>query len=217
MHTELMVLIEERILQYCESCTKPASALLRELERETHLKTLYPQMLSGPIQGKFLSLLSSMLRPNAILELGTFTGYSAICLAEGLSIGGVLHTIESNEELEPLIRKYITQAGLTDKVILHIGTAEEVVPSLDLVFDLVFIDADKPAYPAYYDLVFDKVRTGGFILADNALWSGKVLDANQDRETSGIHAFNLKVKNDPRVDNVLLPVRDGLMLIRKCV
>ncbi len=210
-----MHFIGEDIANYCEAFSKPQSDLLVELERETHLKTIYPQMLSGHIQGKLLSMISQMIKPEAILELGTFTGYSAICMAEGLPPNGVIHTIEMNEETEEMIRRFIVKSGFDQKIILHIGKAEEIVPKLNQTFDLVFIDADKEAYPDYYDLVFDKVNRGGFILADNALWSGKVLNENQDKETSGIHAFNRKVMNDDRVDNVLLPIRDGLMLIRK--
>lgn len=212
-----MNFVSEEINAYCEALSKPPTEVLKELERETHLKMLYPQMLSGHLQGKFLSMLSAMLKPNAILELGTFTGYSALCLASGLSDDGVLHTIEAEEEMEDTILRYFKKAGLEKKIMLHIGKAAEVIPTLNLSFDLVFIDADKESYPLYYDLVFDKVRKGGFLIADNALWSGKVLNEKQDAETKSIHAFNKKVLHDTRVENMLLPLRDGVMLVRKLV
>lgn len=212
-----MNFVSEEINAYCEAFSKPQSNVLKELERETHLKMLYPQMLSGHLQGKFLGMISAMLKPKAILELGTFTGYSAICLASGLSDDGALHTIEAEEEMEATILRYFKKAGAEKKITLHIGRAAEIIPTLNLQFDLVFIDADKESYPTYYDLVFDKVRKGGFILADNALWSGKVLNEKQDAETKGIHGFNEKILHDTRVENVLLPLRDGVMLVRKLV
>ncbi|MDZ4844862.1 MAG: O-methyltransferase [Chitinophagales bacterium] len=212
-----MNFVSEEINAYCEAFSKPQAEVLRELERETHLKMLYPQMLSGHLQGKFLGMISAMLKPKAILEIGTFTGYSAICLASGLSDDGVMHTIEAEEELENTILRYFKKAGLEKKITLHIGKAAEVIPTLNMQFDLVFIDADKESYPTYYDLVFDKVRKGGLIIADNALWSGKVLNEKQDAETQGIHTFNQKALNDNRVENVLLPLRDGVMIVRKLV
>lgn len=210
-----MNFVEEDIAAYCEAHTKPESIILKDLERETHLKTLAPQMLSGHLQGKFLRFISNMIQPAAILEIGTFTGYSAICLAEGLKEGGVLHTIEIGEELKEIIMKYIEKAGLSDKIKLHIGDAHDIIPGLQQEFDLIFIDADKVSYPAYYDLVFDRVKNGGYIVADNALWSGKVLENKRDKDTQGIHLFNEKVNEDKRVDNMLIPIRDGIMLIRK--
>lgn len=212
-----MNFVSEEINAYCEASSKPQADVLKELERETHLNMLYPQMLSGHLQGKFLSMVSVLLQPQAILEIGTFTGYSAICLASGLSEGGVMHTIEADEELEGTILRFFKKAGVEKKIMLHIGKAAEVIPTLNMQFDLVFIDADKESYPLYYDLVFDKVRKGGFIIADNALWSGKVLNEKRDAETSGIHTFNQKALNDNRVENVLLPLRDGVMLVRKLV
>jgi predicted O-methyltransferase YrrM len=200
---------------YCETHTTPQSPLLYELERETHLKTLSPQMLSGHLQGQLLTFISQMLHPQAILEIGTFTGYSAICMAQGLAEGGVLHTIETNVELQSLIKKYITKSGLEAKIILHFGKAEELIPSLDVMFDLVFIDAGKQQYAQFYDLVFDKVRPGGFILADNVLWSGKVIRDEMDEDTQAIRAFNDKVQHDDRVENMILPLRDGIMMVRK--
>lgn len=200
---------------YCENHTTAPSDLLRELERETHLKTLAPQMLSGHLQGQLLRLFSLMLRPETILEIGAFTGYSALCLAEGLADGGCLHTVESNPELEYLIRKYVDRAGMADRIQLHIGRAEKVVPDLQGTFDLVFIDAGKQEYALFYDLVIDRVRPGGLIIADNVLWSGKVLDPEQDLDTHTLHLFNEKILADERVENLLLPVRDGLMVMRK--
>lgn len=203
------------ILRYCREHSTPASEVLYQLERETHLKTLAPQMLSGPLQGQLLSFISKMLRPRAVLEIGAFTGYAAICLAQGLPQNGVLHTIEVNPELEYLIRKYIQKANLEDKVILHIGNAENIVPLLDFHWDLVFIDAGKNYNALYYDLVIERLRPGGIILVDNVLWSGKVLQPEQDRDTAVIHRFNEKIRADERVENLLLPLRDGLMMIRR--
>ncbi len=210
-----MNFVAENISRYCEAFSKPQSKALSELERETHLKALYPQMLSGHLQGKLLGMISAMLQPKAVLELGTFTGYSAICLASGLAEGGMVHTIEENEELEELATKYFKKARMEKKITLHTGRAEDIVPQLQMKFDLVFIDAEKTDYPAYYKLVFDKVKQGGMIIADNALWSGKVLEDEKDGETEGIHEFNKMVLNDNRVDNMLLPLRDGVMMIRK--
>lgn len=200
---------------YCEAHTTTQSQVLYELERETHLKTLAPQMISGHLQGQFLSLISQLLQPQSILEIGTFTGYAAICLAQGLAEGGTLHTIEPNRELEQIIRKYIAKAGLVDKIQLHLGKAEDVVPTLDVMFDLVFIDAGKQQNAFFYDLVFDKVNPGGLILIDNVLWSGKVVTDAKDPDTNVIRAFNEKIHNDPRVDNLMLPIRDGLLIARK--
>ncbi len=205
----------DQLEQYCQSHTSPLSPLLHELERETHLKTLAPQMLSGPLQGQLLRFLSLLLQPAAILEIGTFTGYSALCLAEGLQAGGVLHTIEANPELEYLIRKYVARAGMEECIQLHIGRAEDIIPSLEGNFDLVFIDAGKQEYGLFYDLLIDRVRPGGLILADNVLWSGKVLDPGNDADAQALHAFNERVQADGRVENLMLPVRDGLLVMRR--
>lgn len=208
--------MDQAILNYCGDYTSPESPILRDLNRETHLSQVYPQMLSGHLQGMLLQMISQMIRPRRILEIGTFTGYSAICLAAGCS-AGILHTIERNPELEELIRKYLNEASLTDSVVLHIGEATEIIPSLTEEWDLVFIDADKPNYSTYYNLVMPQLRPGGFILADNVLWDGKVLEPPEtwDKDTRGIVAFNELVRDDERVENLLLPVRDGLMMIRK--
>jgi len=177
--------------------------------------TLSPQMVSGHLQGRFLSMVSKMVKPSSILEIGSFTGYSAICLAEGLAPGGTLHTIEINPEYESLIRKHILAAGFQDQIVLHIADALELLPDLNLEFDLLFIDASKLAYQQYYDLVFDKIRSGGYILIDNLLWSGKVLGKDEDKGTHALRAFAENIQNDERVENLLMPLRDGLMICRK--
>lgn len=206
---------EQALQQYTESHTTPAPDLLQELERETRLKVLMPRMLSGHLQGSLLSMLVHMLRPQNILEIGTFTGYAALWMAQALPPEGKLYTIDINEELEDMVRSYIAKAGLTDKVHYQIGNALEVIPSFDTTFDLVFIDADKINYRRYYDMVFDKVNKNGFIIADNVLWGGKVVSERKNKKTRAIMEFNEFVHNDPRVENVLLPVRDGLMIVRK--
>jgi predicted O-methyltransferase YrrM len=174
-------------------------------------------MLSGHFQGRVLSMLSHMIKPENVLEIGTYTGYSALCFAEGIREGGKVITIDVNEELEDLVREYIDKAGMNDKIDYRIGDAMEIIPTLSEQFDVIFIDADKKNYCNYYDLVFDKVKTGGYIIADNVLWSGKVLENYEtlDRETKVIMDYNNKVHNDDRVQEVLLPIRDGLMIARK--
>lgn len=211
--------MEPDLLLYAEAHTTPEPAVLASLNRETHLTQVYPQMLSGHLQGAFLKMVSAMLRPRRVLEIGTFTGYSAIALGSGMSAADnpLLHTLEANPELEDTIRKYIREAGLEHRIVLHIGQAAEIIPTLDESWDLVFIDADKPGYTEYYEMVMPRLRKGGIIIADNVLWDGKVTGdpAKMDRDTRGIHTFNTMVQNDPRVENVLLPIRDGLMVIRK--
>ena len=191
--------------------------VLQELDRETHLKVIGARMLSGNLQGQVLTLLSKMIQPKRILEVGTFTGYSAICLAKGLSETGKLITIEVDDELESFSKKYFEKAGLADKIEQRIGPALEIIPEIDETFDLVFLDADKKEYTEYFSLVFDKLRTGGIIIADNTLWSGKVLEtpAPDDEQTKGIIAFNEMIKNEKRVEKVILPLRDGMTIIRK--
>jgi caffeoyl-CoA O-methyltransferase len=205
------------IEKYALGLSSAEDPVLAELSRETHLKMLSPRMLSGRLQGSFLSMISSMLQPSRILEIGTFTGYSAICLAKGLRPGGILTTMDANEEIESIARKYFRASGLDHQIELLIGNALHLIPGLVGSIDLVFIDADKKNYCNYYDLVFDKIRPGGFILADNVLWSGKVLndETKMDAETFAIHDFNRKVINDDRVEALILPIRDGLTLIRK--
>ncbi len=206
------------IEQYAEEHTKEESSLLKKLHRDTYAHVLMPRMLSGNLQGRMLSAISHMIRPQSILEIGTFTGYSALCLAEGLKENGKLITLDINEELETMVRKYIKEAGMESKIDYRIGNAIELLPSLDEQFDLVFIDADKINYLNYYKLVFDKVKKGGFIIADNVLWSGKILlkdGKKADKDTQALLDFNEFVHKDESVENVLLPLRDGLMILRK--
>jgi caffeoyl-CoA O-methyltransferase len=213
-------MISNELSDYAESHSTPEYPFLDRLNRETNLTQVYPRMLAGHMQGLLLRFISQMIKPHRILEIGTFTGYSAINLAMGLHSTpqeeGILHTIEVDPEQEEVIRKYLTEAGLEKKVILHIGEAMKIIPTLDEVWDLVYIDADKSNYLNYYKLVFDRVRPGGFILADNVLWDGKVLDSNtRSRDTHGIIDFNEFVMKDDRVENLLLPFRDGIMVVRK--
>ncbi len=203
--------------EYIDAFVQDEPAVLKDLNRETHANVLMPRMLSGHVQGRILSLLSKLMQPTSILEIGTYTGYSAICLAEGLRPSGKLYTIDINEELEDMVRSYFEKAGITSQVDYRIGNALDIIPTIDASFDLVFIDADKINYANYFDLVIDKVKPGGCILADNVLWSGKVLDEKKDKDTEALHQYNLKIKNDPRVEHVLLPVRDGIMIARKTV
>ena len=204
--------------RYAEAHTHPESALLKRLDRDTHLKFLYPKMISGHLQGRILSMFSHMIKPQRILEVGTYTGYSAICLAEGMSPEGEIITIDKNGELSDLVEQYFQEADLKERIQFKIGDALEILPGLKGPFDLVFLDADKSNYVRYYDMVIDMIPTGGFLLADNVLWYGKVIDKDSiktDKETKAIVEFNNKVHEDPRVENVLLPVRDGLMILRK--
>ena len=210
-----MNFLPPEIEQYADNFTAPEPPVLAELNRETNAKVLMPQMLSGHIQGAFLRMVSSMIQPKNVLEIGTFTGYSAICLAMGMPAGGVLHTIDNNEELKAMTERFVAKAGFAKQIVLHTGDALTIIPQLKETFDLVFIDADKINYSNYFNLVIDRVRSGGFILADNVLWSGKVLEPNPDPDTQAIIDFNKKVKADARIEHVLLPIRDGLMLMRK--
>lgn len=211
------LLIPGAINEYAEVFTTAEDEVLAALNRETHIKVELPVMLSGQLQGKFLAMLSHMLRPRRILEIGTYTGYSAICLAQGMPADGMLHTIDVNEELEDMCFRYFCRAGLEKKITQHIGRASEIIPAIEEVFDLVFIDADKQNYHLYYDLVFDKVPVGGFILADNVLYDGEVVlpAEQQTKNAKAIHAFNEKIRADKRVEQVLLPVRDGITIMRK--
>jgi len=210
-------LIDSEIEAYCEAHTTVESDLLHRLYRETHLQTINPRMASGQLQGQFLSLISKMIHPKRILEIGTFTGYSAICLAEGLADEGILHTIEINEEYEERIRRYLSESPDCQKIVLHIGDARTVVPSLNEIWDLVFIDAEKTDYQEYYNIVLPQVRKQGFILIDNTLWNSKVVHEvrQNDHDTQAIMAFNDMVQDDPRVRNLLLPFRDGMMMMEK--
>lgn len=212
-----MDLISADLATYVEAHTSPESELLRRLNRNTHAQILRPRMLSGHIQGRLLSMISHMVRPRRILEIGTYTGYSALCLAEGLTEDGLLITLDNNEELEDFARSYWQKSLYAHKIDFRLGNAPDIIPTIDEEFDLVFIDADKKNYTLYFDLVIDKVRPGGILLADNVLWSGKVVATVKasDKDTQAVMAFNEKIQQDPRVDNILLPVRDGLMMIRK--
>ena len=210
-----MEIIDPDLAAYAEQHTTSESPALKEINRDTHLNVLMPRMLSGHLQGRVLALISKLLKPRTILEIGTYTGYSAICLAEGLEQGGKLITIDKNAELESRVRRNFAAAGVTNLVDFRIGRADQIIPELKEQFDLVFIDADKASYSRYFDLVIDKVNKGGLILADNVLWSGKVLDPEPDKDTMAILEFNKKVQLDSRVENVLLPIRDGIMVARK--
>lgn len=212
-----MEFIEQNLDAYVCAHSENEPEVLKELNRKTHLSVLQPRMLSGHYQGRVLSMLSHMIQPERVLEIGTYTGYSALCFAEGLKAGGKVITIDVNEELEDLVREFIEKSGMQEKVEYHIGDAASIIPQLDDLFDIVFIDADKKNYCNYYHQVFDKVRKGGYIIADNVLWSGKVLEDydSLDRETKVIMDYNKLVHEDPRVQEVLLPIRDGLMIARK--
>jgi len=210
-----MHLVSEVLEKYIEQFSSAEDEVLRELSRETHLKVQMPQMVSGNIQGQFLDMISRLIQPKRILEIGTFTGYSAICLAKGLTSDGLLYTIDVNEELQPMCAKYFEKANLSSKIKHLIGDARQIIPQLNETFDLVFIDADKINYSNYYDLVFDKVRPGGYIIADNVLWSGKVLDEKKDKDTLAIHRYNEKLVRDERVKNFILSLRDGLNIVQK--
>ncbi|UII32838.1 O-methyltransferase [Fulvivirga ulvae] len=211
-----MDFLSEELQRYVEEHTTPETEVLQKLNRDTHAKVMKPRMLSGHLQGRILSAFSHMIKPENILEIGTYTGYSAICMAEGLQDGGKLYTLDINEELEAMVRSYFKQAGQEDKIDYRIGNALDIIPTLKVLFDLVFIDADKVNYSNYFDLVIDKVKTGGFIIADNVLWSGKVVNEGKiDKDTRVMLDFNTRMHNDERVENVLFPVRDGLMVMRK--
>ena len=210
-------LIPPSIESYACDYSTEESLVLAQLNRETHLKVNLPIMLSGHLQGKVLEFISHMIQPKQVLEIGTYTGYSAICLAAGLKENGVLHTIDINEELYDMCQSYFEKAGLSKKIIQHIGHAADIIPRIDCIFDLVFIDADKQNYHLYYDLVIDRLPIGAYILADNVLYDGEVLLAHeeQSKNAKAIQAFNEKIRADKRVIQVLLPIRDGLLLMKK--
>lgn len=211
-----MHFLPDAIEQYVTNYSENEPEILQELARETHVKIMQPRMLSGHFQGRLLSLLSKMTAPMHILEIGTYTGYSAICLAEGLKEGGLLHTIDVNEELVEIQQKYFEKSGNSHKIKQYTGDAKEIILTLPYSFDMVFIDADKKNYAAYFDLIIGKMNKGGIILSDNVLWSGKVVEevkAN-DKHTQALLDYNRKLKEDPRVETVLLPIRDGLTLSR---
>lgn len=210
-----MELLSEELTNYLDRHCEPEDELLKHINRETHLKVLMPRMLSGHYQGRLLSMLSKMMRPERILEIGTYTGYATLCLAEGLTDTGLIHTIDINSELEEMVSENFKRSAFNKRIKYHIGNALDVIPGLDETFDLVFIDADKKNNSTYYNLIFEKVRPGGLIIVDNVLWSGKVLAENQDKDTREISQFNLMVNSDPRVEKLILPVRDGLFMVLK--
>lgn len=203
--------------EYLLAHTDPEPEYLAKINRSTYLKVLNPRMLSGHLQGRVLAMLSQMVQPRRILEIGTFTGYSALCLAEGLTSDGLIHTVEADDELEELIRSNISSSPFAAKVVVHIGDARQLIPTLDEEFDLVFIDGDKREYQEYIELVLPRVRKGGFLLADNTLWDGKVLTeaASKDPQTVAIMEFNNRLTADQRIEKVMVPLRDGLTMIRK--
>jgi predicted O-methyltransferase YrrM len=212
-----MDFLDDNIDAYVVSQTGAESAILKELNRETWAKVLQPRMLSGHLQGRVLSMLSNMIKPNRILEIGTYTGYSALCLAEGLQENGKLDTIDINEELEPMFQRFIDKSEYKNQIKLHIGNALDIIPTLDLEYDIVFIDADKGNYIKYYELLIDQLKPGSYIIADNVLWSGKVIEDydNLDHDTKTLVDYNKLIHEDDRVENVLFPIRDGLMIARK--
>ena len=208
--------IKTGILEYSEINSQEEPSLLKELNRETHLKVLNPRMLSGAFQGRLISLISKLINPKKVLEIGTYTGYSALCIYEGLDEKGVIHTIDKNEELVDIQKKYFTKTGDVEKFIQHTGTALDIIPKINETFDFIFLDADKENYINYFNCIIDKLNKNGVILADNVLWSGKVIDKNQQDETTKIlRRFNDIVNNDCRVETILLPIRDGISIIRK--
>lgn len=211
-----MHFLSEELENYAAQHTEDEPLLLQELNKRTHLNVLQPRMISGHFQGRFLSLLSKMVQPRTILEIGTYTGYATLCLAEGLHPEGVLHTIDIKEELTDLQREFFDRSGYGSQIVQHLGKAADIIPALNTTFDLVFIDADKQNYAHYFDLVIEKMNRGGIILSDNVLWSGKVVEEVKpnDKHTQALMAYNQKIKDDPRVETVLLPIRDGITLSR---
>ena len=213
-----MDFLPEKINDYIESHSQPEPELLQKLSRETWQKVLAPRMLSGHLQGRVLSMLSKLIQPKYILEIGTYTGYSALCLAEGMQEDGELHTIDINEELLDFQRKYFDESAFGNKIVQHLGNALEIIPEIDKTFDLVFIDADKSNYPNYLEIILPKLKKGSVILSDNVLWSGKVIeksDKKPDKDTQALLDFNRYVRDDNRVSCLLLPIRDGIMIAQK--
>jgi len=212
-----MDFISEELEHYALRHSQQEPKLLKELSTATFQKVLQPRMLSGHLQGRFLSMLSKMIKPQSILEIGTFTGYSALCLAEGLPQDGLIHTIDCNEELVDFQKYYFDKSDYKDQIKQYLGDAKDIIPTIDTPFDLIFIDADKSSYPSYFDLVIDKLNSGGLIISDNVLWSGKVLKkaAVNDEDTKALQYYNTMINEDSRVEVVLLPLRDGLSICRK--
>ena len=210
-----MNFLDEKLEEYVIEHTSKEDELLYKLHRETYLKVLQPRMLSGHFQGRVLSMISKMIRPSRILELGTYTGYSSLCLAEGLTKNGHLHTIDKNEERQDFVQSFIDRSNFAQQITQHIGNAMEVIPQLNESWDLVFIDADKENYLNYYNLVLPTLKSGSYILADNILWSGKVVDKSAlDKDTNLLREFNKQITQDPRIENILLPIRDGIQIGR---
>ena len=210
-----MEFISKKLDDYCKKHTSSACDVLEELNRETHTSVLNPRMISGNLQGQFLTMLSRMMRPKCILEIGTYTGYSAISLAEGIKNNGELHTIDINEENTLLAKKYFKKSDYNKNIIQHIGNALDIIPTINKKFQLVFIDADKENYSNYFDLIVEKLDKNGIIIADNVLWSGKVILKDKDTETLALDNYNKKTSEDSRVENLLIGIRDGLMISRK--
>jgi predicted O-methyltransferase YrrM len=210
-----MNFISDQLQQYIDDHSMEESDLLKALDRETHQKVLQPRMLSGLYQGRLLALLAKMIGPKKILEVGTYTGYATLCMAEGLTTGGSIDTIDHNEELADMQRRYFDQSPYGSQIVQHLGEAKDILTNLSGPYDLVFLDADKENYPHYFDLIINKLETGGILLSDNVLWSGKVLEKATDEATSALQEYNHKINTDVRVETVVLPIRDGLTITRK--
>jgi predicted O-methyltransferase YrrM len=212
-----MEFLDPKLDEYIVAHSENEPSNLEELNRETHLKVLIPRMIAGHYQGRVLSMLSHMIKPKTVLEIGTYTGYSAICFAESLQQDGIIHTIDHNEELEAMQTRYFEKTGNLKCIKQYVGEALDIIPTIEGNFDLVYIDADKENYSNYFDAVIDRVPSGGYIIADNVLWSGKVIEPldSKDEETAKLLEYNTKIQSDPRVQNVLFPIRDGLMIARK--
>ncbi|MBR62728.1 MAG: methyltransferase [Flavobacteriaceae bacterium] len=210
-----MNFISDKLQQYIDDHSMEESDLLKALDRETHQKVLQPRMLSGSYQGRLLALLAKMIGPKKILEVGTYTGYATLCMAEGLTTGGLIDTIDHNEELADIQRRYFDQSPYGSQIVQHLGEAKDILKTLAGPYDLVFLDADKENYPHYFDLIIDKLETGGILLSDNVLWSGKVLEKATDEATSALQEYNHKINTDVRVETIVLPIRDGLTITRK--
>lgn len=211
-----MHFLSDALENYIKDNSEDEPEILQQLTRETHLKVIQPRMITGHFQGRVLSMLSKLIHPKNILEIGTYTGYSAICLAEGIQNDGELHTIDVNEELATIQKKYFVESGFGDQIITHVGDALDIIPKLDIYFDLVFIDAEKKSYDAYFEAAIRKTKRGSVIISDNVLWSGKVVEPldKKDKATKALLDYNQQLKKDPRVETVILPVRDGLTLCR---
>jgi len=210
------MMMDKNLEKYLLKHTSPEDSVLEDLYRQTHIRFINPNMISGHLQGKLLEFISAMINPDLVLEIGTFTGYSAICLARGLKPGGRVYTIETNDEMNEFSRSYFRKAGVESKIVQLTGRAQDLIPGLKLLFDLAYIDGDKREYKEYYNISIGKIRPGGFLIADNVLWGGKVLDKNtKDPQAMGIIEFNEMIRKQKNIEKVMLPVRDGLMLIRK--